>query len=147
MVSVLYANNACETNLTLRRAIMFHIGVATQHPPLPDPGQLGETGIDFIRQCLTIDPLQRPTAIELMEHLWMLEFRAALQSYEEAELATSPPIEMPPESTYGHASVARQAAIIQEKQVETISCPSPSMSPVATPTGMQDANLPEPREL
>ena len=44
---------------------MFHIGVATHHPPLPEPGQLSEMGIDFIRQCLTIDPVQRPTAVEL----------------------------------------------------------------------------------
>ena len=115
-----------------RRAIMFHIGVATQHPPLPDPDQLSDLGIDFIRQCLTIDPIQRPTAIELMEHPWMLEFRAALQSYEEAELATSPPIEMPSDPSFAGASVARQAAIIQEKEVETINSASPCLSPVAT---------------
>ena len=115
------------------RAIMFHIGVATQHPPLPEPGQLSEKGIDFIRQCLTIDPIQRPTANELMDHPWMLEFRAALESYEEAELAASPPVEMPLESTYGSASVARQAAIIQEKQVETIASVSPTLSPIETP--------------
>ena len=64
---------------------MFHIGVATQHPPLPEPGQLSEMGIDFIRQCLTIDPVQRPTAVELMDHPWMLDFREKLHSYEEAE--------------------------------------------------------------
>ncbi|CCM00315.1 uncharacterized protein FIBRA_02345 [Fibroporia radiculosa] len=123
------------SNLDNEWAIMFHIGVATQHPPLPEPGQLSETGIDFIRQCLTIDPVHRPTADELMDHPWMLEFRVALQNYEEAELATSPPVEMPSESTYDGASVARQAAIIQEKQVESIISASPSMSPVETPIG------------
>ncbi|KAH9937397.1 kinase [Fomitopsis serialis] len=120
------------SNLDNEWAIMFHIGVATQHPPLPDPDQLSNMGIDFIRQCLTIDPLQRPMALELMEHPWMLEFRAALQSYEEAELATSPPVEMPSDPSYANASVARQAAIIQEKEVETINSASPSLSPVAT---------------
>ena len=115
------------------RAIMFHIGVATQHPPLPDPGQLSELGIDFIRQCLTIDPVQRPTAQELMQHEWMLDFKEALRSYTEAELAISPPIEMPPESPFQSATVARQAAIMQEKEVEAIKSESPSTSPLETP--------------
>ena len=64
---------------------MFHIGVATQHPPLPDPGQLSDMGIDFIRQCLTIDPVQRPTAVELMDHPWMQDFAEALRNFQEAE--------------------------------------------------------------
>ena len=67
---------------------MFHIGVATQHPPLPEPGQLSELGINFIKQCLTIDPARRPSAIELMNHAWMLDFRATLLRYEAAELTT-----------------------------------------------------------
>lgn len=66
-----------------RRAIMFHIGIATQHPPLPEPGQLSSIGIDFIRQCLTLDGMKRPTAIELYEHLWMVDFREELRSFEE----------------------------------------------------------------
>ena len=71
---------------------MFHIGVATQHPPLPEPGQLSDLGIKFIKACLTIDPAQRPTATELMNHPWMLQFRETLASYEETEMAaTSPP--------------------------------------------------------
>jgi mitogen-activated protein kinase kinase kinase len=72
----------------LSRAIMFHIGVATQHPPLPEPGQMSERGIDFIQQCLTIDSTKRPSAVDLMDHAWMLEFREALFSYEEAEDAS-----------------------------------------------------------
>jgi mitogen-activated protein kinase kinase kinase len=104
---------------------MFHIGVATQHPPLPEPGQLSELGINFIKQCLTIDPMKRPSAMELMDHPWMLEFREVLMSYEEAEMATSPPSHMPAEESFENASVARQAAIIQEKEVEHIQRPSP----------------------
>lgn len=64
---------------------MFHIGVATQHPPLPEPDQLSDLGIDFIKQCLAIDTYARPSAVELMDHPWMLDFREALLSYEEAE--------------------------------------------------------------
>ncbi|GBE78410.1 kinase [Sparassis latifolia] len=126
------------SNLDNEWAIMFHIGVATQHPPLPDPSQLSEMGIDFIRQCLTIDPMRRPTAVELMNHPWMLDFRVFLSEAEEAELATNPPLEMPPQEKFVSASVARQAAIIQEKEVETIAFPSPSMSPVETPTDSTD---------
>ncbi|KAI0080018.1 kinase [Panus rudis PR-1116 ss-1] len=122
------------SNLDNEWAIMFHIGVATQHPPLPEPGQLSPMGIDFIRQCLTIDPMQRPSATELMQHPWMLEFSEALRNYEENELATSPPAEMPPQSPYQQATVARQAAILQEKEVEAIQSMSPSISPMETPS-------------
>jgi len=117
------------SNLDNEWAIMFHIGVATQHPPLPEPGQLSDIGINFIKQCLTIDPVKRPTAVELMDHPWMLEFREALRSYEEAEMATRPPAHMPSEETYENASVARQAAIIQEKEIEDIMRESPTNTP------------------
>ncbi|KAI0343998.1 kinase [Trametopsis cervina] len=122
------------SNLDNEWAIMFHIGVATQHPPLPEPGQLSELGIDFIRQCLTIDPMQRPSAVELMSHPWMLEFAEALRSFQEAELATSPPVEIPNDPTFETATVARQAAIEKEKEVDAIQSQSPSMSPLETPS-------------
>nr|UPW42859.1 MAP kinase kinase kinase wis4 [Hypsizygus marmoreus] len=117
------------SNLDNEWAIMFHIGVATQHPPLPEPGQLSELGISFIKQCLTIDPMRRPSATELMDHPWMIEFREVLLSYEEAEMASSPPANMPTDETFEHASVARQAAIIQEKEVEQIQRASPTTPP------------------
>ncbi|KAF8634471.1 hypothetical protein AX15_000912 [Amanita polypyramis BW_CC] len=119
------------SNLDNEWAIMFHIGVATQHPLLPEPGQLSEMGINFIKQCLIIDPLHRPTAEELTEHPWMLEFREALLSYEEAELANNPPAHMPPDESYEHATVARQAAIIQEKEVELLQSKTPMTPPSA----------------
>lgn len=71
------------SNLDNEWAIMFHIGVATQHPPLPEPGQLSSLGIDFIRQCLTIDGMKRPAAAELYDHPWILEFREELAAYEQ----------------------------------------------------------------
>ena len=67
---------------------MFHIGVATQHPPLPEPGQLSDLGINFIKQCLTIDAIHRPSAKELMLHPWMVELRETLLRYEAAENET-----------------------------------------------------------
>lgn len=116
--------NICE------RAIMFHIGVATQHPPLPEPGQLSDMGINFLKQCLTIDPMKRPTAMELMSHAWILDFRATLLDYEEAEVAANPE-QMPSEDDFESASVARQAAIIQEKEVEAIQSMTPDLSPTS----------------
>jgi mitogen-activated protein kinase kinase kinase len=106
---------------------MFHIGVATQHPPLPEQGQLSEEGINFIKQCLTIDPMLRPTATELMDRPWMLDFREALLSYEEVEMQTSPPVHV--EDGFEAASVARQAAIMREKEVQAIRSSSPALSP------------------
>ena len=111
---------------------MFHIGVATQHPPLPEPGQLSDLGINFIKQCLTIDPMKRPTATELLQHPWMLEFRELLASYEEEEIAKDPPADMLSKN-FDNATVARQAAIIQEKEVEEIRQDSPSSELIATP--------------
>jgi mitogen-activated protein kinase kinase kinase len=108
---------------------MFHIGVATQHPPLPEPGQLSELGISFIKQCLIIDSMRRPAAIELMDHPWMLEFREALLSYGEAEITPRPLTEIPTEEGFENATVAKQAAIIQEKEMERIKRASPDTPP------------------
>lgn len=112
------------------RAIMFHIGVATQHPPLPDNGELSDLGINFIKLCLTIDALRRPMADELLNHPWMQELIETLRSYEEEELSTNPPADIPSEQNFKGATVARQAAILEEKEVEAIKAPSPqSVSP------------------
>jgi mitogen-activated protein kinase kinase kinase len=40
------------SNLDNEWAIMFHIGVAREHPPLPEPHQLSELGIDFVSLSL-----------------------------------------------------------------------------------------------
>ena len=113
---------------------MFHIGVATQHPPLPEKGELSDQGINFIKQCLILDPMRRPTAKELMDHPWMVQFMETLRSYEEEELSGSPPTDLPPQEEYQGATVAWQAAVLQEKEVETINCTSPDSSEIATPS-------------
>jgi mitogen-activated protein kinase kinase kinase len=96
---------------------MFHIGVATQHPPLPEPDQLSELGTTFIKQCLTIDPVRRPTATELMNHPWMLEFRETLMRYGDSELS-SEMANSSEDRNYGNASGARQAATLKEQETE-----------------------------
>ncbi|TDL28867.1 hypothetical protein BD410DRAFT_760578 [Rickenella mellea] len=116
------------SNLDNEWAIMFHIGVATQHPPLPEKGELSDMGINFIKQCLTIDPMKRPTAQELMDHPWMVQFMETLRSYEEEEMASGPHGDMPSEQDFQGATVARQAAIIEQKEVEAINCSSPEFA-------------------
>ena len=113
---------------------MFHIGVATQHPPLPDPDQLSPLGIGFIKDCLDIDPMRRPTAQDLLDHPWMIQFRETMLSYEEAEIAADPPSEMPSQEEFETATIARHAAIMQEKEVEQIKEESPDPSPSSPAT-------------
>jgi mitogen-activated protein kinase kinase kinase len=60
-------------------------GIAVQHPPLPEPGQLSEEGIEFLRQCLNVDPEVRPTAQELMSHPWIMNAQMALANFGEEE--------------------------------------------------------------
>lgn len=55
---------------------MFHIGIATQHPPLPNPNEMSDVGISFIEACVTLDPTLRPSAAELLNHLWLAHFNA-----------------------------------------------------------------------
>ncbi|KZV92104.1 hypothetical protein EXIGLDRAFT_749828 [Exidia glandulosa HHB12029] len=123
------------SNLDNEWAIMFHIGVATQHPPLPEPGQLSELGIDFIQQCLTIDPMKRPTAEELMNHQWLVDFREALREYEEENEAGAPDsaAAIASSTEFDGAQVARQAAILHEKEVALMRAPSPTMSDLDSP--------------
>ena len=64
---------------------MFTIGIASQHPPLPTSGQLSELGIAFLREALTIDPEERPSAAELMHHPWIQDARDQLAEMNDAE--------------------------------------------------------------
>src|SRR5581483_2581228 len=56
-------------NLDNEWAVMYH--VVTGHPPLPDPSQLSELGMDFLKQCFIRSPQQRPSAKELLKHQWV----------------------------------------------------------------------------
>ncbi|SRR6266404_2133538 len=106
---------------------MYHIGVATQHPPLPEPDQLSELGINFIKECLVVDPTKRPSAFELMDHPWMLDFRKALQNYDEPELTKSSPPGMPPEDAYESATIPCQVPL-QQNEVEATQSASLNLS-------------------
>ncbi|TIB08438.1 hypothetical protein E3P92_03523 [Wallemia ichthyophaga] len=67
-------------------AIMFHIGVSGQPPQLPSTNELSELGIDFIKQCLIIDPKKRPTVDELLDHPWIEKFREEIELEYEDEI-------------------------------------------------------------
>ncbi|GMJ13574.1 EMBRYO DEFECTIVE 71, MAP KINASE KINASE KINASE 4, YODA [Hibiscus trionum] len=47
-------------------AAMFKIGNSKELPPIPD--YLSDEGKDFVRQCLQRNPLNRPTAVQLLSH-------------------------------------------------------------------------------
>ncbi|KAJ9119573.1 hypothetical protein QFC22_003282 [Naganishia vaughanmartiniae] len=69
------------SNLDNEWAIMFHIGIATQHPPLPDKSEMSELGISFIAECLTLSADMRPSAAELMTHSWILPMNEQLNEH------------------------------------------------------------------
>ena len=89
-------------------AIMFHIGMAQQHPPLPEEGQLSDLGIDFIRQCLNIDPYERPSAAEMREHPWIQELVDQIEAAanEEEALETNSTLASQDFFTSGSGSIA-----------------------------------------
>lgn len=124
--------------------IMYHIGVATQHPPLPEPDQLSELGINFIKECLTVDPTRRPSAFELMDHRWMLTFRKSLQNYDETEMTKSSPPEMPPEDAYESTRIPCQAGIqVKEAEDTRIASPNPSSDSAESPLSIESSTLSE----
>ncbi|CAH1766854.1 11183_t:CDS:2, partial [Entrophospora sp. SA101] len=59
------------SNLDNEWAIMYH--VVTGNPPLPDPSQISEFGMDFLKKCFIRSPQQRPTAKELIKHPWIAD--------------------------------------------------------------------------
>lgn len=62
-------------NLDNEWAIMYNI--AQGNPPqLPSPDQLSAPGIDFLKRCFTRDPKQRASAVELLQHEWIMTIRS-----------------------------------------------------------------------
>ena len=110
---------------------MFHIGVATQHPPLPEPGQLSPTGIDFIAQCLTIDPVKRPTAVELGSHRWILDVQEALLTFDDGTDqpgVTSPKPALSMDEFQG-VSALRQGKPQRQEEIQSSSATTPQTPP------------------
>lgn len=113
--------------LTISRAIMFHIGVATKHPPLPEPGQLSSLGIDFIRKCLIIDGLARPTAADLQNHPWILDIKRLLAEEDFISRTQSPIDDTLLVPRYALQEEKEEAEALEESES------SPDMSDQPTP--------------
>lgn len=61
-------------NLDNEWAIMYNI--AQGNPPqLPSPDQLSPQGIDFLKKCFIRDPRKRASAVELLQHEWIMTIR------------------------------------------------------------------------
>ncbi|KLT38447.1 hypothetical protein CC85DRAFT_331610 [Cutaneotrichosporon oleaginosum] len=116
------------SNLDNEWAIMFHIGIATQHPPLPEPGQMSPEGIDFIQQCLTLDPMKRPTAEELFLHPWL----APLKKLREQALGSSPTVSTMPShlSSLSYDSPSDFLSLGQDTPSPAVSVDQPYYPPV-----------------
>lgn len=55
-------------------AVMYNI--AQGNPPqLPNPEQLSSSGIDFLEKCFIRDPRKRASAVELLQHEWIMAIR------------------------------------------------------------------------
>jgi len=117
------------SNLDNEWAIMFHIGVATKHPPLPEPGQLSPLGVAFIRDCLNIDAHKRPTAAELLSHAWILQIKDKLR--EDEPLPHENVMEF--NGDFHDASVVQQAANLNAAEVDALN-DSPLLHGDLTPT-------------
>ena len=109
---------------------MFHIGVTTKHPPLPESGQLSLLGIAFIRDCLNIDAYRRPSAAELLNHAWILQIKNELREDETV------PCEhvMTFNGDFHDSTVAQQAANLTAAEVDALN-ESPPLHDDPTPTG------------
>ena len=61
-------------NLDNEWALMYQIAQGST-PQLPTQDQLSPEGIDFLTKCFTQDPNQRATAVELLQHEWIMAIR------------------------------------------------------------------------
>lgn len=107
---------------------MFHIGVATKHPPLPEPGQLSKVGIEFVERCLTIDPMLRPTAAELLDDPWIIQFRQEMAEYDEqqSDIPTTPGLTTASLPSFDPELAMHRAGIQEQLEQMAIDAVTPS---------------------
>ncbi|KAJ3047589.1 Suppressor of Sensor Kinase (SLN1), partial [Rhizophlyctis rosea] len=118
-------------------AVMYHIGMSNRHPPLPEPNQLSDDGIDFLRQCFTRPANDRPTAEELLEHPWVKEVDET-----NADLTALDPLKQAAEAAAAVAAMAEMQEMGEEgrnSQGSWMGQRFGGPSPVRTPS---DENVP-----
>ncbi|WVN87524.1 uncharacterized protein L203_102707 [Cryptococcus depauperatus CBS 7841] len=78
-------------------AIMFHLGATNEPPPLPDPNDMSNDGIEFIDHCLALDPEERPTASELLRDVWLVPMLDQMAKFEQEypDVLTQPDAVLP----------------------------------------------------
>ncbi|KAH7414516.1 hypothetical protein DE146DRAFT_640571 [Phaeosphaeria sp. MPI-PUGE-AT-0046c] len=93
-------------------AIMYHIAQGDP-PQLPSRDQLSDTGIDFLQKCFERDPAKRASAVELLQHEWIMTLRAQLSlepqtptSEASASSAGVTPLSSRQNSAYGNGSMS-----------------------------------------
>jgi len=57
--------------------VPFILEVTTGEAPLPPAGEYSEELRDFVGLCMEKDPDDRPSAVALLNHPWILKHRAA----------------------------------------------------------------------
>ncbi|CAI6245939.1 unnamed protein product [Periconia digitata] len=85
-------------------AIMYHIAQGDP-PQLPSKDQLSDQGIDFLKRCFERDPAQRASAVELLQHDWIMALRAQLS------LEPATPSSDTPTSSNSAASTRQNSAV------------------------------------
>ncbi|OCK83090.1 Ssk2-type MAP kinase [Lepidopterella palustris CBS 459.81] len=84
-------------------AIMYNI--AQGNPPqLPTKEQLSDTGIDFLNKCFERDPSKRASAMELLQHDWIMSLRAQLSLELQTPQTPQTPSEASSNSSCIHSS-------------------------------------------
>ncbi|KAF2019076.1 MAP kinase [Aaosphaeria arxii CBS 175.79] len=87
-------------------AIMYNI--AQGNPPqLPTSEQLSDQGIDFLNKCFERDPSKRASAVELLQHDWIMTLRAQLS------LEPQTPSDTSSTSGFGSAASSRQNSLVE----------------------------------
>ena len=53
-------------------AVMFQLGL-NRAPPCPSKSDFSDLALEFLSTCMNVDAAERPTAAQLLEHLWILD--------------------------------------------------------------------------
>ncbi|CAK7205994.1 Suppressor of Sensor Kinase (SLN1) [Sporothrix eucalyptigena] len=99
-------------NLDNEWAIMYNI--AQGNPPqLPSPEQLSPEGIDFLKCCFRRDSGKRSTAVDLLQHEWIMGIRnRVVEPTTPSDITTSSAaMSLSSLPTLGNATSASQAAL------------------------------------
>ncbi|KAJ3373076.1 Suppressor of Sensor Kinase (SLN1) [Allomyces arbusculus] len=70
-------------------AIIYHAAISA--PPIPDNLKISPEGLDFLKQCLRVNPNVRPTAEELLQHPFLADVAKKMQACDVETNSGRPP--------------------------------------------------------